>query len=170
MVPVTHEDLVAVWGEDNVTRVPNADLEGLGLSREARHVLAEVGLPETEGVYFTRAKPELITGAESVGRYCRIGSSSTNEIGVVADSGIVLSISPPGTYIVGFINSNLECFVEFLYRTTKARRSFAGLGDDEIDAIIEDLEPKLRALDPDAFGNPNHWWSLVFEQLKQGML
>ena len=166
---VLHEDLVAVWGEDNVARVPSADLAGLGLSREARHVLAKVGLPETEGVFFTRARPELKTGADNVGRYCRIGCSSMREIGVVIDSGIVLSIRPSGGR-EGFINSDLERFVEFLCRVTSARRSFAGLGGDEIDAIIEDLEAELRARDPDAFGDAGNWWSLVFEQLKYGML
>src|SRR5580692_1433019 len=105
-MPPTHEDLVAVWGEDNVARVPSADLGGLGLSPEARHVLAEVGLPETEGVFFTRARPELITGADSVGRYCRIGADGGNEIGVAADSGMVLSISRPGKYRRSFINSD----------------------------------------------------------------
>lgn len=49
---VTYEDLVAVWGEGNVVRVPTLGAEFSELPADARRVLSQVGLPE-EVEYFS---------------------------------------------------------------------------------------------------------------------
>jgi SUKH-4 immunity protein/Xanthomonas XOO_2897-like deaminase len=169
-VSVAHEDVAAVWGRSNVVRVPRADLEGLGLPEEAQRVLAEVGLPRKADRMFAYEKPQHMAVAGSSYRYCKIGSDYGNDLCVATDSGAVLSVSPSGRHLNRFVNSGLENFVRFLCRVKTERRRFAGLSDSEIDAIIEQLDIELHAYDPDAFGSSDHWWSVIFEQMRYGLL
>ncbi len=169
-VGLTHEDVVAVWGEDNVVRVPRPDAEGLGLPAGAQRVLAEIGLPRKADQLFARDRPELIPAGDGVRQYCKIGSDYGTDICVAADSGAVLSLSHSAEYPDRFVNSGLECFVEFLCRVVTERRRFPALGDSEIDALIEHLEAGLRARDAEAFAGLDHWWSVIFEQMRDGLL
>src|SRR5260370_10137673 len=52
-VGLTHEEVVAVWGEDNVVRVPRPHAAGLVLPARAQRVTAEIGLPRTAARLFT---------------------------------------------------------------------------------------------------------------------
>jgi hypothetical protein len=56
-VPVTYADLVAVWGESSVVRLPAVGPEYAELPAEARRVLAQVGLPEEVEVFSSRPVP-----------------------------------------------------------------------------------------------------------------
>ena len=169
-MPLTYEDLVALWGEDNVVRVPSAELDGLELPAGARRVLVEVGLPRTADRFFAYERPEQIVAADGGRLFCKVGKDYANDLCVAADSGEFLSLSPTGRYVNNFVNSDLERFVEFLCRVIAERRSYAGLSDAESGAIVERMETELRAWDPEAFAGPEYWWSQIFEQLRDGLL
>jgi hypothetical protein len=136
----------------------------------AKRVLTEVGLPREADLQFTRSDPEWVMAADGVHKYCKIGSDYGTEICIVTDSGVVFSLSSSGRHQARFVNSGLEHFVEFLCRVTVARRRLLGLADEEADAQVEGLEAELRARDPRAFSTPNRWWSVIFEQMKAGLL
>lgn len=167
---VSHEDLVAVWGEDNVVRVPSTDLDGLELPAGARRVLMEVGLPRTAEYFFAYEKPVQIADADSERLFCKVGTDYANDLCVAADSGEFLSLSPTGRYVNNFLNSDLERFVEFLCQVIAERRGYAGLSMAEIGPIVERMETEFRARDPEAFTGPEYYWSQIFEQLRIGLL
>jgi hypothetical protein len=62
-VSVTYEDLVTVWGENNVVRLPVTDEGYAELPVGARRVLAKVGLPEEVEYFFAQTGPEWVAGA-----------------------------------------------------------------------------------------------------------
>ena len=167
---LAYADLVAVWGEGNVVRLPPAGAEYAELPAEACRVLAQVGLPEEVECFFAQTSPEWVPGAGGVRKYLKIGTDFGTDIGIVADSGEVLSLSSSGHYPSRFINSSLEYFVEFLCRVVAARRRFRGLGFEEARPLVASLEAELRARDPRAFSDREHWWSVIFEQMKVGLL
>jgi len=168
---VTYADLVAVWGEGNVVRLPVDGTGDAELPADARRILTEVGLPEEVESLFAQSGPEWVAGTGGVRKYLKIGTDYGYDIGIVADSGEVLSLSSSGHYPSRFVNSRLEYFVEFLCRVVAARRRFRGLDfENEIRPQVVSLEAELRARDPRAFSNPDHWWSVIFEQMKVGLL
>lgn len=169
-MPVTYADLVAVWGESSVVRLPAISQEFAQLPDGAQRVLTEVGLPKEADFQFTRSDPEWVAAADGMHKYCKIGSDYGTDICIVVDSGIVFSLSPSGRYSTRFVNSGLEYFVEFLCRVTAVRRSYLGLDDKEVDVLVEGLETELRARDPRAFSTRKRWWSVIFEQMKAGLL
>jgi hypothetical protein len=169
-VPVTYADLVAVWGEGNVVRLPVDGAEYAELPAEARRVLAQVGLPGEVEFFFNQTGPEWVAGAGGVRRYLKIGTDYGYDVGIVADSGEVLTLSSAGHYPSRFVNSGLGYFVEFLCRLVAARRRFRGLDFEEARPLIAKLETELRARDPRAFNDPERWWSVIFEQMKVGLL
>lgn len=112
-----------------------------------------------------------MAGAGGVRKYLKIGTDYGYDIGVVADSGEVFSLSSLGHYPSRFVNSRLEYFVEFLCRVVAARRRFRVLDfEEEARPLVKELEAELRARDPRAFSHPEHWWSAIFEQMKVGLL
>lgn len=169
-MPVAYADLVAVWGEGNVVRLPVDGAEYAGLPAEARRVLAQVGLPEEVEYFFTQTGPEWVAGAGGARKYLKIGTDYGYDIGVVADSGEVLSLSSAGHHPSRFVNSGLEYFVEFLCRLIAARRRFHALDFEEARPQIISLEAEMRARDPRAFSDRETWWSVIFEQMKVGLL
>jgi len=85
-VLATHADLIAVWGADNVVRLPAVGAEFSQLPDGAKRVLTEVGLPREADLQFTRSDPEWVMAADGVHKYCKIvvkewlkgGESSTH--------------------------------------------------------------------------------------------
>jgi len=168
---VIHEDLIAVLGEGNVVRLPAAGAEFSELPADAQRILTEVGLPEEVQSLFAQSGPEWVAGTGGVRKYLKIGTDYGYDIGIVADSGEVLSLSSSGHYPSRFVNSRLEYFVEFLCRVVAARQRFRGLAfETEIHPQVVSLEAELRARDPRAFSDPDHWWSVIFEQMTIGLL
>ena len=165
-----HEDLIAVLGEGNVVRLPAAGAEFSELPADAQRILTEVGLPEEVQSLFAQSGPEWVAGTGGVRKYLKIGTDYGYDIGIVADSGEVLSLSSSGHYPSRFINSSLEYFVEFLCRVVAARRRFRSLDFEEARPLVASLEAELRARDPRAFSDREHWWSVIFEQMKVGLL
>ena len=81
----THADLIAVWGADNVVRLPAVGAEFSQLPDGAKRVLTEVGLPREADLQFTRSDPEWVMAADGVHKYCKIGSGYGTEICIVTD-------------------------------------------------------------------------------------
>jgi len=166
---LTHADVIAVWGESGVIRVPSADISGSGLPDTAQRILVDVGLPREVEYLFIYERPARIS-SDHGRQHWKIGTDYGTDVCVYTDSGEVVSLSSSGQYPNRFVNSCLECFVEFLCRVVTERRKFLGLPDYEIDELVERLEAELRARDADAFEQPEHWWSVIFEQLRAGLL
>ncbi|MBA3261812.1 MAG: SUKH-4 family immunity protein [Thermoleophilaceae bacterium] len=61
-----------------------------------------------------------------------------------------------------FINSSQDQYGDCLLLVSKVRDS-PGDGSDE---EVEELDAKLRRIDPAALDDPNSYWSIIVEQLR----
>ena len=68
------------------------------------------------------------------------------------------------------VNADLPRLARFLLETCRSRQAFPELGDEQIDELIGEVERRLLALDPGAFSDPDNWWTLIYEQLRDGLL
>ncbi len=106
----------------------------------------------------------------NAGRYCRFGSDYGTDLCVSLDTGEVLSISVTGEYPDRFVNSTPAAFVEFMVMVSAERVLFPDLDDEEIDRRIALLAERLRVLDQKAVADPDNWWSVIMEQMRDGLL
>jgi hypothetical protein len=165
----SHDDLVRLWGEANVVR-PNVDTQVISLPADAITVLRDVGLPRHADPLFEVRDLAMIRIPGRHGPYCRFGSDEGSDLCVSAETGEVGSFSPAGEYPARFVNTSLPLFVEFLVSVSAERSRFPGLDDDEIDHLVAALDERLQQLDEPAFADPDNWWSVIFEQLRDGQL
>jgi hypothetical protein len=159
-------DAAQVWGE--LAPVPPQVARDLGLSEEASEVLANPGLPVSAEPLFAAVALQRVATAE--GTVVQFGTDFGTRICLRPPTGPVQSIPDVQSMLVRFVNADLDSFATFLLETCRARTQFPDLGDDEIDAMIEVLEQNLLAVDATAFDDPDNWWSVIFEQLRDGLL
>ena len=177
---ISHEDLARWWGKENLCRLSAEALDAIDLPERAKAALSEMGLPCNAAPLFVAdlgwhgGVPTMIEAPSRRGRWYRIGWDTDPAIGpaigVEAESGEVLSISPDGQYQDRFVNSSLDAFITFLYLVSRARATFPNRSDEVVDAETASLEHELRRLDPKALAHPDNWWSAILEQMKDGLL
>lgn len=167
---VAHEDLARLWGEGNVERVDVNALDRVTLPADAASVLVNVGLPRRVDPLFEAKEPTMIEAPSRAGRYCQFGSDFGTELCVSTDTGDVVSVSLTGEYPDRFVNTTLALFVEFLVMVSAERARFLDLGDDQIDQVIVGLEKRLHQLDARALADPDNWWAVIVEQMRDGLL
>jgi hypothetical protein len=102
-------------------------------------------------------------GARPNGDDLVIGDDDGTEIRVLGGDGGVYSVDPQHRLPTRFMNSSVEHLSSFL----ELIHSYHGRGKEECDAR---MWPELAALDPPAFADPENWWTLVHEQVQQGLL
>lgn len=167
---VSHDDLVRLWGETNIVHPRAKPRDTLTLPPDATQVLAEVGLPRRADPLFEVTGLRMVDVPGRGGRYCQFGSDFGTALCISANNGEIVSLSLTGEYPDRFVNSTLALFVEFLVLVSTERARFLDLGDEDIDQLIAELNNRLLGLDERALGNPDNWWAVVVEQMRDGLL
>ena len=158
------------WADSELVRSSPSQVEGIALDETARRILVDVGLPQSVEPLFELRAPVRVVMSD--GRTaCRFGSDFGTDLVVVSPNGKIVSVSPDGSYPERFVNSNLDRFRDFLDKVTVARRRISLMMDErEIDSVLDDLEASLVAADATALVDPDNWWSVVVEQMRDGLL
>jgi hypothetical protein len=89
---------------------------------------------------------------------------------VVSADGSVVSIEPGADGAERFVNSSRHQFTDSLAILRDAWRVRAELSESDADEQASRLRAEVSALDAAAVEHADHWWSLIFEQLEQGLL
>ena len=163
--PATAAD---VWG--SLARVSPETLNQLGIGPRAAYVLGEVGLPVAVDPLFVFTPAESMPSDRQPGRLIRFGTDGGSSLCLTPPDDAVVSLPAAPELPVRYVNADLESFAGFLLEVCRARRQFADLDDAQIDAMIDDLQRQLQRADETAFADPEHWWSVIFEQLRDGLL
>jgi hypothetical protein len=167
---ITREDLSRLWGESNVVRADPGTLTTMGLPPEANRILTDVGLPRHVERVFAAAAPTTLERPGWPRRYCRIGTEpldwSKAEFFVEIDSNEVLYLVPTREGQDRFVNSSLALFVESLYLDAVERARWSSSDEDEIIRLARGLRQRLERLDPRAFEDPDNYWAVVFEDVR----
>ncbi|MFC9063420.1 SUKH-4 family immunity protein, partial [Streptomyces sp. NPDC057074] len=172
-----------------VFRFEQAAVSRQGVPPVVAHTLVAAGLPVDMGPFFwAQAQPgrpvptlaELaaergVQPASDAGSYLVVGSDFGRAIcvqyGTAAIVAVPVEAGPGGAPVPPqFVNSGLPEFARSLALLGRMWRLRFGLNQEQAGRWTVDFQAQLAALDPAALGSPESWWSVLLEQMWDGLL
>lgn len=182
------QELAAAFGP-GVFRFEQAAVSRQGVPPAVAHTLVAAGLPTDMGPFFwAQAQPgrpvptlaELaaergVQPAPDAGSYLVVGSDFGRAIcvqyGTAAIVAVPVEAGPGGAPVPPqFVNTGLPEFVRSLALLGRMWRLRFGLNQEQAGRWTVDFQAQLAALDPAALGSPESWWSVLLEQMWDGLL
>ncbi|MFR9790769.1 SUKH-4 family immunity protein [Streptomyces sp. MB22_4] len=182
------QELAAAFGP-GVFRFEQQAVSRQGVPPVVAHTLVVAGLPVDMGPFFwAQAQPgrpvptlaELaaergVRPAADAGSYLVMGTDfgkalcvqygTANIVAVPVEAGPGGAPVPPQ-----FVNTGLPEFVRCLALLGRMWRLRYGLNQEQAGRWTVDFQAQLAALDPAALGSPESWWSVLLEQMWDGLL
>ncbi|MGY1400219.1 SUKH-4 family immunity protein [Streptomyces sp. SS10] len=182
------QELAAAFGP-GVFRFEQAAVSRQGVPPVVAHTLVTAGLPADMGPFFwAQAQPgrpvptlaELaaergVQPAPDAGLYLVMGSDFGKAICVQYGTANIVAVpveaGPGGTAVPPqFVNTGLPEFARCLALLGRMWRLRFGLNQEQAGRWTVDFQAQLAALDPAALGSPETWWSVLLEQMWDGLL
>ncbi|MFC9929704.1 SUKH-4 family immunity protein [Streptomyces sp. NPDC127190] len=182
------QELAAAFGP-GVFRFEQQAVSRQGVPPVVAHTLVVAGLPVDMGPFFwAQAQPgrpvptlaELaaergVQPAPDAGSYLVMGTDfgralcvqygTANIVAVPVEAGPGGAPVPPQ-----FVNTGLPEFARCLALLGRMWRLRFGLNQEQAGRWTVDFQAQLAALDPAALGSPESWWSVLLEQMWDGLL
>jgi len=165
------EEMTHFWGEDSLVRWPPDLIAKTDLPEDAKAFLTGVGLPR-EADWTARFAMTLDEMRRSV--------TDPRCVVIGYDTGFPFCLDPRkgGCVVIieteetkRLVNSDVRRFGECLLLFQRYRLTVRAMDQEgEIQRLISETEGAMRASDPAAFGDPEHYWALVVEQMRAGSL
>ncbi|QIJ63156.1 SUKH-4 family immunity protein [Streptomyces sp. JB150] len=184
---VAHE-VAAAFGP-GVFRFEQAAVSRQGVPPIVAHTLVVAGLPVDMGPFFwAQAQPgrpvptlaELaqergVQPAADAGSYLVMGTDFGKAICVQYGTANIVAVpveaGPGGAPVPPqFVNTGLPEFARCLALLGRMWRLRFGLNQEQAGRWTVDFQAQLAALDPAALGSPESWWSVLLEQMWDGLL
>ncbi|MFJ4977397.1 SUKH-4 family immunity protein [Streptomyces coeruleorubidus] len=182
------QELAAAFGP-GVFRFEQAAVSRQGVPPVVAHTLVAAGLPMDMGPFFwAQAQPgrpvptlaELaaergVQPASDAGSYLVMGSDFGKAICVQYGTANIVAVpveaGPGGAPVPPqFVNTGLPEFARCLALLGRMWRLRFGLTQEQAGRWTVDFQAQLAALDPAALGSPESWWSVLLEQMWDGLL
>ena len=80
------------------------------------------------------------------------------------------SVNPENKNDTRFVNSNLLSLLYFVILFSCYGQKIAESSDDNISIIIDELTARLKLIDAKALENEDYWWSIILEQIENGLI
>ncbi|MFD7701507.1 SUKH-4 family immunity protein [Streptomyces caelestis] len=182
------QELAGAFGP-GVFRFEQAAVSRQGVPPVVAHTLVVAGLPLDMGPFFwAQAQPgrpvptlaELaaergVQPAPDAGSYLVMGSDFGKAICVQYGTANIVAVpveSGPGGVPAApqFVNTGLPEFARCLALLGRMWRLRFGLNQEQAGRWTVDFQAQLAALDPAALGSPESWWSVLLEEMWDGLL
>ncbi|MFE0808129.1 SUKH-4 family immunity protein [Streptomyces sp. NPDC058848] len=182
------QELAGAFGP-GVFRFEQAAVSRQGVPPVVAHTLVAAGLPMDMGPFFwAQAQPgrpvptlaELaaergVQPAPDAGSYLVVGSDFGRAIcvqyGTAAIVAVPVEAGPGGAPVPPqFVNTGLPEFARCMALLGRMWRLRFGLNQEQAGRWTVDFQAQLAALDPAALGSPESWWSVLLEQMWDGLL
>ncbi|WP_182730250.1 SUKH-4 family immunity protein [Streptomyces calvus] len=182
------QELAGAFGP-GVFRFEQAAVSRQGVPPVVAHTLVAAGLPMDMGPFFwAQAQPgrpvptlaELaaergVQPASDAGSYLVMGSDFGKAICVQYGTANIVAVpveaGPGGAPVPPqFVNTGLPEFARCLALLGRMWRLRFGLNQEQAGRWTVDFQAQLAALDPAALGSPESWWSVLLEQMWDGLL
>ncbi|MFI6207103.1 SUKH-4 family immunity protein [Streptomyces sp. NPDC051041] len=182
------QELGAAFGP-GIFRFEQAAVDRQGVPPVVAHTLVVAGLPLDMGPFFwAQAQPgrpvptlaELaaergVQPAPDAGSYLVVGSDFGKAICVQYGTANIVAVpveaGPGGAPVPPqFVNTGLPEFARCLALLGRMWRLRYGLNQEQAGRWTVDFQAQLAALDPAALGSPESWWSVLLEQMWDGLL
>ncbi|MFF3325393.1 SUKH-4 family immunity protein [Streptomyces sp. NPDC002889] len=182
------QELVGAFGPQGLCRFDQRAVSRQGVPEIVAATLVWAGLPGDFNPFFWAqpAQPVVPTLAElaaqrqvqpasDAGSYLVIGSDFGRALCVQYGTAHIVAVpveSGPGGHPVApqFVNTGLPEFVRCLALLGRMWRLRFGLNPEQAGRWTVDFQAQLAALDPAALGSPESWWSVLLEQMWDGLL
>ncbi|WP_078623249.1 SUKH-4 family immunity protein [Streptomyces prunicolor] len=182
------QELAGAFGP-GVFRFEQAAVSRQGVPPVVAHTLVAAGLPMDMGPFFwAQAQPgrpvptlaELaqergVRPSADAGSYLVMGSDFGRAICVQYGTANIVAVpveaGPGGAPVPPqFVNSGLPEFARCLALLGRMWRLRYGLNQEQAGRWTVDFQAQLASLDPAALGSPESWWSVLLEQMWDGLL
>ncbi|MFI1538830.1 SUKH-4 family immunity protein [Streptomyces anandii] len=182
------QELAGAFGP-GIFRFEQAAVSRQGVPPVVAHTLVVAGLPADMGPFFwAQAQPgrpvptlaELaaergVQPAPDAGSYLVMGSDFGKALCVQYGTANIVAVpveaGPGGTAVPPqFVNTGLPEFARCLALLGRMWRLRFGLNQEQAGRWTVDFQAQLAALDPAALGSPESWWSVLLEQMWDGLL
>ncbi|MFK0025354.1 SUKH-4 family immunity protein [Streptomyces sp. NPDC090798] len=182
------QELAAAFGP-GLFRFDQAAVSRQGVPNIVAHTLVVAGLPVDMGPFFwAQAQPgrpvptlaELaqergVRPAADAGSYLVMGSDFGKAICVQYGTANIVAVpveaGPGGASVAPqFVNTGLPEFARCLALLGRMWRLRFGLNQEQAGRWTLDFQAQLASLDPAALGSPESWWSVLLEQMWDGLL
>jgi hypothetical protein len=182
------QELAGAFGP-GLFRFEQAAVSRQGVPPVVAHTLVVAGLPVDMGPFFwAQAQPgrpvptlaELaaergVPSAADAGSYLVMGSDFGKAICVQYGTANIVAVpveaGPGGAPVPPqFVNTGLPEFQRCLALLGRMWRLRYGLNQEQAGRWTVDFQAQLVALDPAALGSPESWWSVLLEQMWDGLL
>ncbi|MFJ1732163.1 SUKH-4 family immunity protein [Streptomyces sp. NPDC088254] len=182
------QELAAAFGP-GVFRFEQAAVARQGVPPVVAHTLVTAGLPVDMGPFFWaqpqpgRPVPTLaelaaergVQSSSDAGSYLVMGSDFGKAVCVQYGTANIVAVpveAGPGGGPVPpqFVNTGLPEFVRCLALLGRMWRLRFGLNQEQAGRWTVDFQAQLASLDPAALGSADSWWSVLLEQMWDGLL
>ncbi|MET8766476.1 SUKH-4 family immunity protein, partial [Streptomyces sp. NPDC004658] len=182
------QELAAAFGP-GIFRFEQQAVSRQGVPPIVAHTLVVAGLPLDMGPFFwAQAQPgrpvptlaELaaergVLPAADAGSYLVMGTDFGKAICVQYGTANIVAVpveaGPGGAPVPPqFVNTGLPEFTRCLALLGRMWRLRYGLNQEQAGRWTVDFQAQLAALDPAALGSPESWWSVLLEQMWDGLL
>ncbi|MET9407059.1 SUKH-4 family immunity protein [Streptomyces sp. NPDC002935] len=182
------QEMAAAFGP-GVFRFDQAAVSRQGVPNIVAHTLVVAGLPVDMGPFFwAQAQPgrpvptlaELaqergVVAAPDAGSYLVMGSDFGKAICVQYGTANIVAVpveaGPGGAPVPPqFVNTGLPEFARCLALLGRMWRLRFGLNQEQAGRWTVDFQAQLASLDPAALGSPESWWSVLLEEMWDGLL
>ncbi|TFE51811.1 hypothetical protein E3E14_12505 [Streptomyces sp. ICN441] len=184
---VAHE-LVGSFGPQGICRFDQRAVSRQGVPEIVARTLVWAGLPADFGPFFWAqpANPVVPTLAElAAQRQVQPASDANAYLVVGSDFGRAICVQYGTAHIVAvpveggpggqsiapqFVNSGLPEFTRSLALLGRMWRLRFGLNPEQAGRWTVDFQAQLATLDPAALSSPDSWWSVLLEQMWDGLI
>jgi hypothetical protein len=107
--------------------------------------------------------PSIVDGATVIG----------NDYGTqfrLVDSAII-SVDPAAEVPARFVNSSVDQLSACIAAHIDYGRAIDAANDDEAEfSAVESFATTIQRIDPECLSNPENWWAVIVEQMRNGQL
>ena len=181
---ISENDIGAVWKPKELHRASRQVVDGLSIPHDQKEYLHKLGLPNVEHLLleFDLSKPlpllSKLSSTQNVPeeyKGLKVIGTQDGEPSICLDekrSGQLWSVDATGQDLTRYINCGVREFGLFLtvHKRDYLRPGLSKLPDKAIRLIINTIETEYRAIDKSALDNQENWWSVILEQMKDGLL
>ncbi|WP_405810580.1 SUKH-4 family immunity protein [Streptomyces sp. NBC_01520] len=182
------EELLGAFGPQGVLRFDQRAVSRQGVPEVVAQTLVWAGLPADFGPFFWAqpghpvvptlaelAAQRQLQPASDAGSYLVMGSDFGRAICVQYGTANIVAVpveAGPGGQPVPpqFVNTGLPEFVRSMALLGRMWRLRFGLNPEQAGRWTVDFQAQLVALDPAALASPESWWSVLLEQMWDGLL
>ncbi|MEU5402082.1 SUKH-4 family immunity protein [Streptomyces sp. NPDC005963] len=182
------QELVSAFGPQGICRFDQRAVSRQGVPEVVAATLVWAGLPGDFNPFFWAqpAHPVVPTLAElaaqrqvqaamDAGSYLVVGSDFGRAICVQYGTAHIVAVpveAGPGGQPTApqFVNSGLPEFVRCMALLGRMWRFRYGLNPEQAGRWTVDFQAQLASLDPAALSSPENWWSVLLEQMWDGLL